>query len=675
MEGAAVSNGSSIALTAKDGAYRLRVDTRRHSHVFVTVPCGWDSVGSFYRTAADWLAGERDFVLRSRSRFAANVHFTVVADLHYGYPGTPGNSARWLAMELGRIGQLSPASQFLVVAGDLSETGSIEQLTAIRKIFDGLDSPVFPMFGNHDGGGAPKAESAEVWPWLGNYPQVIGPAWYSFERGCCHFTILANFERYFSDEARRQQRRWLMADLRLARQRGLVPVVVGHCPPSGEVLREYDRLGVRLFIHGHWHCLRHYRIGQMDIMGIPSATFGGIDMTPRGQLDVRISPGGSLRFKYLPLGPIFKPRPTKPKTEILWRRKLADYFHVNGPALADGRVFVTANRDRSGGKSSIFCLDAASGQIIWRSVIGLAVKHTPVLWKDRVYATTQTGRLHCLAQDDGRCLWSRLLAENPHRWINNAPALTGDSVVVAGTLRGGLSGFDCCNGKQLWEIKSQVAQGTIITRDVWPWKAGPVAFGKTVLVPRHSVGLVCLDSLSGRVKWQYEYPYSYYMPGPLLCGDTVWCPSAQPNEPSVQLDARDGKCLGRARFGGVPISWTANDESIFVTVLDRWVGGGGFLQRRSAKSGKLIWQQGLPPDPADAYHYLRNGPGCLAEPVVADNVVYQSCTDGYLRLFGAEAGRPIRKISLGSPLFAGPVLGHNRMWLTPWSGEICCLRR
>lgn len=679
MEGVAVSNGASIALTAKDGSYTLRVDPQRHTHVFVTVPSGWGSVGSFYRPLTEWLGGNRDFVLCRRARPDSKVRFAVVSDLHYGYPGTPANTVRWLAADLGRIRQAIPASQFLIAAGDLSEIGIIEQLTAMRKIFDGLDSPVFPLFGNHDGSAELKTHRScptpTPWPWFRNFLQTMGPAWYSFECGPCHFSIIVNEEAYLSNQARQAQRRWLLADVRLAKRRGLIAVVAAHAPPSPQVGRDLARRGVRLFIHGHWHCLRHYRLSSMDIIGIPSTTFGGIDMTPRAWLDIEIARGGSLKFRYVPLGPIFKSRPAKPKTKIVWRRKLADYFHVSGPTLADGRLFVIANYDTTGRGSSLLCLGAETGRTHWQTPLSAAVKHSPVLWWDRVYLTTQGGQVMCLSQKDGRSLWTRGLADHPHRWINNAPVVADNSIVAAGTLLGGLGGFDCRSGKRLWEIVPQVGQRSVLVRDTWPWNARPLALGQAMLIPSHGGGLSCIDTHSGQVKWQYDYRYCYYMPGPLLYGDFVWCPSPQPDAPNVQLDTKTGQCVRRVKFAGVPVSWTVEDASIYVTVLDQWVGGYGFLQRRSAKSGRLIWQQKLPRDPADAYHYLRNGPGCLAEPAVADDIVYQSCTDGTLRLFDAATGKPIAKLNLGSPLFAPPIIGPDRAWLTTWSGRLYCICR
>ena len=449
LAGVPVSNGESIVLTDKDGGYLLSVDPRKHTHVFVTVPAGWSAAGRFYRSAEDWLSGDRDFRLSRAKQSARRVHFTVITDLHHQPPPMPANTAWWLTRELRHIQSSCRGSQFTFATGDLTDWGKMKHLRELSGIFDGLDRPVFLLFGNHDANDESKKRTTD-WPWFRNYLQTMSPTYYSLEWGPCHFTVMTNEDRYFNVPALRARNRWLGADLRLAKSRGLIPVLVTHCPPSPKVAGELSRRGVRLVIHGHWHSLRHYRVGKMEIIGLPSMTFGGIDMMPRGYLDVRIEDERTCCLGYVPLGSAWRGPARKTAVATVWQRKVADYFHLGGPVMANGRLFVAANRDLRAKSSSVLCLDADSGKTIWQADSERAVRHAPLLWRGQVFAVTQTGQILCLAQEDGSVIWRRQLNGYPHRWINGSPGLVDDRLVIAGTLRGGLEAFDGRSGRRAW---------------------------------------------------------------------------------------------------------------------------------------------------------------------------------------------------------------------------------
>jgi calcineurin-like phosphoesterase family protein len=77
---------------------------------------------------------------------ASDFSFVVANDLHY----RDSRCATWFADVVANIGSLQPRPSFVVLAGDLSEDGQAEQLTAIRDIFSALPMPVRSVIGNHD---------------------------------------------------------------------------------------------------------------------------------------------------------------------------------------------------------------------------------------------------------------------------------------------------------------------------------------------------------------------------------------------------------------------------------------------------------------------------------------------------------------------------------------------
>ncbi|MGE3776387.1 MAG: PQQ-binding-like beta-propeller repeat protein, partial [Pirellulaceae bacterium] len=116
---------------------------------------------------------------------------------------------------------------------------------------------------------------------------------------------------------------------------------------------------------------------------------------------------------------------------VLWRVPVSGGYA--GPAVADGRVFVTDyvvsggqssldfnNRDRLRGTERVTCLDAASGKQLWRYTypcdynISYATgpRCTPTVFDGRVYTLGAEGRLLCLNATSGKVLWQRDLKQD-----------------------------------------------------------------------------------------------------------------------------------------------------------------------------------------------------------------------------------------------------------------------
>ena len=668
-----ISNGERIVLSDQHGRFRLGVAPERHTHVFVTVPSGFATVDGFARSLDEWCGGKRTFQLRRR-RHGKHVRFAAVTDPHYGQlPPRGAGATRRLGRDLARVGASVPGARFIIVAGDLTESGDPRDLRTVRRLFRASDLPVFTVFGNHDG--VPKSErDGTPKPWAHRYLEVMGPLWYSFDWGGFHFAIDVNADLYFDPPMLEAKRRWLRADLRLATRRGLERIVVAHFPPTLSDARQLARSGVRLFLCGHFHCFRTYRLGPLRVLGFPSMMRGGIDMMPRGFLDVHARTGRDVAYAYKPLGPAFE-RPARiVKRGVIWSRRPSHYFHRAAPVLhPDGRLYVAGSDDLRGGGGHVHCLDADTGATVWSAPTQEAVKNTTALDGDRVFTVTQQGTLICHGARSGRRRWTRRLAQWPDRWINTPPVVAGD-VVIAGHDRGGLEAFGVTDGRRRWHRGADQAPFVNSNGDVWPAYRTPVACGDRVVIACQSRQVLCVSSASGRPCWSLPFAYGYYSPGPIVSGGSVWVPNGQPGEPLLRIDVATGQVVARATCGGVPVSWTAHERALYIVVLDRWIDGKGWLQCRSAASGRLRWQRLLGRDPTHAYaYYAEDGPNCQAPPVVHDGQVVVACTDGNLHVFDPATGRrQRRRIPLGSPAYTAPVFDGHRLWIALWSGNLVC---
>ena len=102
---------------------------------------------SFLRTTAAGLAGTA-LSLQASAAAAEPGSFTfvVVNDLHY----RDERCGEYLRRVAAAIRALHPRPAFVVLDGDLSESGRREELRAVREIFHPLPMPVRVVIGNHD---------------------------------------------------------------------------------------------------------------------------------------------------------------------------------------------------------------------------------------------------------------------------------------------------------------------------------------------------------------------------------------------------------------------------------------------------------------------------------------------------------------------------------------------
>ena len=106
---------------------------------------------------------------------------------------------------------------------------------------------------------------------------------------------------------------------------------------------------------------------------------------------------------------------------VRWRTPIHHGF--SGPAVADGRIFVTDFERARGldGIERILCLDEETGDILWTqsweaSYLGISwdegPRATPTVDRDQVYAVGASGVMTALRVDTGEVLWRTRFVED-----------------------------------------------------------------------------------------------------------------------------------------------------------------------------------------------------------------------------------------------------------------------
>ena len=128
------------------------------------------------------------------------------------------------------------------------------------------------------------------------------------------------------------------------------------------------------------------------------------DITRNGRTDDHLAMPLQLRWSFVSSRPPQLAWPghggrTIEHLHLLHRTRFDDVFH---PVIANRRVCFGSSVDHH-----VYCLDAASGEIVWTMATGAPVRVAPTVWNNMVYVGSDDGFAYCVGARDGRLIWKR----------------------------------------------------------------------------------------------------------------------------------------------------------------------------------------------------------------------------------------------------------------------------
>ena len=222
--------------------------------------------------------------------------------------------------------------------------------------------------------------------------------------------------------------------------------------------------------------------------------------------------------------------------KVAWSTPLRAGY--SGPAVADGRVFITdwaedPDSRTLDGTERALALDEQTGEVLWTRewrtsyrmlsvAYAVGPRATPTVDGDRVYVVGGTGRLFCLDVATGRVLWEKdYVAEYgtsvPTWGIVSAPLVDGDRLitVVGGEPDARVVAFDKHTGEEIWraiDVTSEMGYAQPII-----YEAG----GARQLIIWHPQALASLDPETGELYWEqpWEVGMGVTVATPVRSGD------------------------------------------------------------------------------------------------------------------------------------------------------------
>ncbi|MCX6356906.1 MAG: PQQ-binding-like beta-propeller repeat protein [Candidatus Aureabacteria bacterium] len=295
----------------------------------------------------------------------------------------------------------------------------------------------------------------------------------------------------------------------------------------------------------------------------------------------------------------------------LWRFD-ARHKDLSTPAVAGGRVFFPSSVSEGGpegveSRAVLYCLDAASGDELWKKRIPAMIAASPACAAGRVYVVALNKRITCLDAADGKDVWDAGVRGE----ILSTPIVVDDllcDLLWFGSDDKCLYCLDAQNGRQQWKSDLKAAI-----------HAAPAASGGRLYVGTTDGVMHCLDADHGKETWKAKTAKGIAGAAAIEGGRVIVGAS---DGSGYCWDAVTGQRLWKAGVG---------DEIVGspCAVAGRAVLGSvsGSLCGIDAKSGRQLWKYQLPAK-------------LISSPTLAGELLLIGSTKGTVHCLGPKKARP-----------------------------------
>ena len=261
-------------------------------------------------------------------------------------------------------------------------------------------------------------------------------------------------------------------------------------------------------------------------------------------------------------------------------------------------------------RGEIIAYSQKNGSEKWRTSINSEVLTPPIGADSHVLAYAANNNLYGLANINGELDWE---INNPAPALvlrgNSMPLVIDDKIAYVGLSNGKVIAVDVTSGQKIWERPVSVPRGRSELQRMVDISGQMALVDDTLYAVTYQGHVAALSTATGRELWQREM--SSYS-GVNANRDYVAISDAEDHV--WLLSAKDGTTLWKQdtllyRNLTVPVFW--HD---YIIVGDKE----GYLHILSVKEGKLVGREKI------------GGDGIVVSPIVVDNVLYVSTSDGKL---------------------------------------------
>ena len=442
----------------------------------------------------------------------------------------------------------NPAIEFVVVTGDLSESGDRASIQAIKDELEKLNVPFYAASGNHE---TTWSESGVM-----DFSRVFGDSRFAFSHNGMYFIGFNSGPviRMADGHVAPQDITWLKHNLDSVSKAGDAPIFVfTHYPlRNGDVDNWYEvtdvlrQHNVQCIMGGHYH-----RNLIFDCDGIA-------DVLNRSNLRDEdgvngysiISVTDSIRFHEKRVGEVAQQWLSLP-----FGKK------VYGPSAEELRPNFAVNAEYP------------NVERVWHKALKGGVYSTPVTDGKSLYIGDDVGVMYALDAKTGKTRWTF----DTGMRIVGRPAVS-EGVVVFGSANYTIYGLHAKTGKQLWHITTnQAVMGAATIHEGIAYIGG--GDGR----------MFAIDIHTGKLKWSFDQLTNYVLTRPLVyndklyfgCWDTHFY-ALNLSDGSLAWKWNNGK--GNPKLSPASVWPVAANGKIFITAPDR------YFTCLDAETGEQVWR-------------------------------------------------------------------------------------
>lgn len=333
--------------------------------------------------------------------------------------------------------------------------------------------------------------------------------------------------------------------------------------------------------------------------------------------------------------------------QLLWSTNVGtgatgyDYLKMS-PVVNETAIFTTSTN------GTVTAVNRTTGRVIWQTNLGATLTSGPGIGDGLVAVGSQYGVVTALSQTDGKVRWKVTL---PGELIAN-PAIA-NGVVVVKAVDGTLRGLSTSDGQTRWTY--QQTEPNLLLRG----SSAPIIRDQQVIAGFANGNLAKLTLASGGLQWvqPIAIPEGAFAiqrmididADPLVFNHDIYVATYQGSIASLNWGS------GQARWTHDISSYTgmtADQNAVYISDAK------GHVYAFGANSGDSLWQQNK------LEYRIVSGPACMGNYIVVGDA------EGYLHWLAKSDGHFAGRVSIGSAIYASPVVENNVLYALTKSGYL-----
>lgn len=341
--------------------------------------------------------------------------------------------------------------------------------------------------------------------------------------------------------------------------------------------------------------------------------------------------------------------------QVVWRTALPGKGH-GSPTLVGHRIYL-ATADAAAQEQRVLGLDAATGKIVWDTVVhrgkvdeegdrnSSQASSTVACDGERLYTNFFNDHaVHTSALDlDGRILWQqRVSSFVTIRGFGSSPVVHGSIVLVAADHKAGgkLAGLDKRTGKIVWQHDRPAIQN-------YPSPALLQLAGRPQMIVAGCNLIASFEPATGEKLWEVAGSTETTVTTPVTDGRRIFITGGFPKSHVAAIKGDgSGEVVWQSGTGIYVPSLLVRDGHVYA-VLDA-----GKAVCWNAATGEELWREKVDRD-------------FFASPVMAGNRIYATSVAGVTSVFEATPQKftLLAQNALGDEAFASPAIAGDRVYL------------